>query len=187
LTKRAITRFRYIQCLGDEIGTGVLVIGNFSVVGNSDNEEKHPGLDFRFADPSGRRLYSRSMTRESGFRFQTGEDGEYVMCWENSDRRNAVVELDMEVGANARFKDLAATKLNMQPVEVALVYLEVQLKNLLNKVEDIRMHENEMEITTASTAQRLLRFSFLTILSLLVLGIWEVFYIQRFLRSKYIL
>ena len=171
------------QCLGDEIGTDVLVIGNFSVIADGH----HPGLDFRLTDPTGRKVVSYNMVSRGEFRFETKYDGEYVMCWENTDRESVDVEFDMEVGADARFKDIAATKKHIQPIESALIYLEVQLKNLMNKVDDIRMHENQMEMTTESTAQRLLGFSFLTILSLLVLGIWEVFYIKRFLRSVYIL
>ena len=176
--------FERPQCLGDEIGTDVLVIGNFSVI---VGEGGHPGLDFRLADPHGRKLVSKSSTRTSSFRFETKDDGEYVMCWENTNTQSVIVEFELEVGADARFKDIAATKKHIKPVEAALIYLEVQLKNLMNKVDDIRMHENQMEMTTESTAQRLLGFSFLTILSLLVLGIWEVFYIKSFLRSVYIL
>lgn len=178
------------KCFGEELGLGVLVLGEFDTIPSSA-EEGPPPVDFLVRDPMGKEVDWKSSGKEDAatneFEFTTAYDGEYMFCFVNKAKKTLRVGFDVSFGANARFQDVVAKKENVKPIEASLLYLDVQLKNLQNKVEDIRNHEMSMELTTENTRQRVLGFSFLTIVALLVFGLWEIYYLKRYFRSKYII
>eukprot|EP00939_MAST-03C_sp_MAST-3C-sp1_P004444 g4444.t1 len=173
------------KCLGEEIGDGVLVSGKFEVLAD---EGGHSGVAMHVFDPQGSVVFSSIKKLKGDFNFETVKDGEHRFCIRNDASVSARISFDLFIGANARFKEAGpATQASIAPIESALLYLEVQLKNLQRKVQDIRGHEAEMEETTDNMRQRLLGFSFLTMFVLVSLGCWEIFTIKRYFKSKKII
>ena len=69
--------------------------------------------------------------------------------------------------------------------------VEVELNKLLDSVTGIhaeqlyaRAREEELRDTNESTADRVKWFSLLTIFVLLSLGLWQIFYLKQYFRSK---
>jgi len=173
------------KCLGEEMGTDILATGNF--LGRAVDSENAPRpINFEIRDPEKNLLHANAKAAEGSFKFRTEADGEHHFCFRNAAGSNdgvTRVTLNLDVGANAQFKEIATAQV-FEPVEAALLYLEIQLKNLYKKVEDIREHEQKMELTSQSTQRRLVAFSCVTMFVLVAFGCWEIYYLKQYFRAK---
>ena len=88
------------------------------------------------------------------------------------------------MGVAAKDFHAIAKKSHLTPVEV-------ELNKLLDSVTEIhaeqlysRAREEELRDTNESTADRVKWFSLVTIVVLLCLGLWQIFYLKQYFRSK---
>lgn len=97
------------------------------------------------------------------------------------------VELDIDIGADAKdwSADQAAGKL--RPVDVELRRIEENINEIVSEMEYLRLREQKLRDTNESTNERVKWFAFGTIGMLVGLGAWQLVYLRAYFRSKHLI
>lgn len=92
------------------------------------------------------------------------------------------VELDIDIGADAR--DWSAIQANekLKPVEADLRRIEETVNELVQELEYLRTREQKLRDTNESTNERVKWFAFGTMGMLVGLGAWQVVYLRAYFR-----
>ncbi|KAG0256445.1 vesicle coat component [Mortierella polycephala] len=124
--------------------------------------------------------------------FLTKQAGEVVACFSNvledgynpDPRYVRIVDIDFDVGAETiDYAKLAETE-KLRPMELELRKLEDLVGDILENMEHLQEREKKMRNTNESTNERVQWFSTLTMVVLVALGVWQIFYLKRFFRKK---
>ncbi|KAF9951967.1 vesicle coat component [Mortierella alpina] len=124
--------------------------------------------------------------------FLTKQAGEVVACFTNSltdgtqpdPRYTRTVDIDFDIGSETiDYAKLAETE-KLKPLELELRKLEDLVKDILDNMDHLQQREEGMRNTNESTNARVQWFSTLTMVILVTLGLWQIFYLKRFFRKK---
>lgn len=92
------------------------------------------------------------------------------------------VELDVDIGADAKDWSGIQAAEKLKPVEVDLRRLEEVTEEIVNEMEYLRMREMKLRDTNESTNHRVKFFALGTMFTLVALGIWQVVYLRAYFR-----
>lgn len=73
---------------------------------------------------------------------------------------------------------------DLQPVNILLIRTESQLEKLKSEFREFRARESEHRNTNESTNSRTVSFSMLTIIALVILALWQGFYMRNYFKKK---
>ncbi|XP_033104929.1 transmembrane emp24 domain-containing protein 10-like [Anneissia japonica] len=172
------------KCLKEEIHKDVLVTGEYKL---SDAPGHKTSL--HVGDSKGHTLYSKEDAHEGKFAFTTDDYDMFEVCFESKVSRGVrgaqrEVSLDLKHGIEAKsYEDLAKAE-KLKPMEVELRRLEDLSESIVNDFAYLRKREEEMRDTNESTNTRVLYFSIFSMVCLLSLATWQVFYLRRYFKSK---
>ncbi len=97
---------------------------------------------------------------------------------------NAVraVELDIDIGADA--KDWAAIQATekLKPVETELRRIEEMVEEIVGEMDYLRLREQKLRDTNESTNTRVKWFGFGTTFLLIALWVWQIMYLRAYFR-----
>ncbi|KAG0345085.1 vesicle coat component [Podila humilis] len=124
--------------------------------------------------------------------FLTKQAGDIIACFSNvlsngvhpDPKYSRSVDIDFEIGAETIDYAKLAEKEKLKPMEVELRKLEDMVKEILENMEHLQSREEKMRNTNESTNARVQWFSTLTMVILVTLGLWQIFYLKRFFRKK---
>lgn len=97
------------------------------------------------------------------------------------------VELDIEMGSQARDWNKIQAVEKLKPVEVELRRIEELTDEIVDELQFLKSREERLRDTNESTNKRVKFFSIAIIILLLVLGTWQVSYLRNFFKSKNII
>ncbi|GIK03061.1 vesicle coat component [Aspergillus viridinutans] len=97
------------------------------------------------------------------------------------------VELDVEIGADARDWSSVQAAEKLKPVETDLRRIEEMVAEIVNEMEYLRAREQKLRDTNESTNERVKWFAFGTMGMLVGLGVWQVVYLRAYFRSKHLI
>jgi p24 family protein delta-1 len=136
----------------------------------------------------------RDVAGEARFAFNAHADSAFDVCFENILQSSAAlshpfrsVELDIDIGADA--KDWAAIQAGekLKPVEAELRRLSETAKEVVDEMDYLRMREQKLRDTNESTNERVKWFAIGTMGMLVALGVWQVVYLRAYFRSKHLI
>ncbi|KAF9094615.1 vesicle coat component [Mortierella sp. GBA35] len=118
--------------------------------------------------------------------------GDVVACFTNiltegyqpDPRYMRIVDIDFEIGSETIDYVKLAEVEKLKPMEVELRKLEDLVKDIVDNMEHLQAREEKMRNTNESTNARVQWFSTLTMVILVALGVWQIFYLKRFFRKK---
>lgn len=97
------------------------------------------------------------------------------------------IELDVDIGADARDWSAIQAAEKLKPVEIELRRIEEVVAEVVTQMEYLRRREQKLRDTNESTNERVKWFA-LTVMSTLVgLGAWQVVYLRAYFRSKHLI
>eukprot|EP01089_Gocevia_fonbrunei_P011169 TRINITY_DN242_c0_g1_i1.p1 TRINITY_DN242_c0_g1~~TRINITY_DN242_c0_g1_i1.p1 ORF type:complete len:207 (-),score=30.80 TRINITY_DN242_c0_g1_i1:55-675(-) len=173
------------RCLSEELSRDVLVVGTFS----GPSPPQSVSTEFRILDPSSHELFNKH--GESGkFAFTTAEGGEFQFCFidirrgEVHDESPRRVELKIKTGVEARDYSEVATKENLSQIQLIVRKMADEAEGILNEIRYMRKREERMRNTNESTNTRVAWLSVFSIVVLVALGVFQIFYLKRFFKSK---
>ncbi|XP_071963641.1 transmembrane emp24 domain-containing protein 10-like [Antedon mediterranea] len=172
------------KCLKEEIHKDVLVTGDYKL----SDAPGHKTL-LHVGDSKGHTLYSKEDAQEGKFAFTTDDYDMFEVCFETKVSAGLrgtqrEVSLDLKHGIEAKsYEDLAKAE-KLKPMEVELRRLEDLSESIVNDFAYLRKREEEMRDTNESTNTRVLYFSIFSMVCLLSLATWQVFYLRRYFKSK---
>jgi Mg2+/citrate symporter len=97
------------------------------------------------------------------------------------------VELDIDIGADA--KDWAAiqAKEKLKPVEAEMRRIEELVGEINREMDYLKAREHKLRDTNESTNNRVKWFGVVTTLVLLALWVWQIMYLRAYFRSKHLI
>ncbi|KAJ5569986.1 Endoplasmic reticulum vesicle protein 25 [Penicillium hispanicum] len=126
--------------------------------------------------------------------FTSTADTAFDVCLDNQlVGRNAVanphreIELDVEIGADARDWSSIQAQEKLKPVEADLRRIEEMVSDIVTEMEYLRAREQRLRDTNESTNERVKWFAFGTMGMLVGLGAWQVVYLRAYFRSKHLI
>jgi hypothetical protein len=179
-------RRRADKCLSDEVAQGSLVVVHYDVIGAARGKT---GVALSIKDPAGRLLkQDPDVDTADGdthkFSFLADAGGSYSVCFLSANDAPVRVMLDFKHGVEAKDYAEVAKREHLMPVEKELRKMEDTVDEIHREMLYMREREAAMRNTNESTNSRVLWFSFLSIVVLLGMGVWQVLYLKKFFKSK---
>ena len=174
------------MCFAEEVMRDELCIGEYVVP--RDETSGLSGISVHVTGPTpgglAKVFYSKQQAHRGKFALTGMETGSHRVCFRSKATTSSRVILNIKVGVAAKDFNAIAKKSHLEPVQV-------ELNKLLDSVTEIhaeqlyaRAREEELRDTNESTADRVKWFSVSTIIVLLFLGLWQIFYLKQYFRSK---
>ncbi|KAH8702069.1 COPII-coated vesicle membrane protein [Talaromyces proteolyticus] len=181
------------RCIRNFVSAGQLVVVTAIVSGTKGDGQV---VNMHIKDALGND-YSRpkDVVGENRQTLTPSEDTAFDVCFENliSDSRRAgnkpirEVELDIEIGADARDWSSVQAAEKLKPVETDLRRIEEVVAEIVTEMEYLRQREQKLRDTNESTNERVKWFAFGTMGMLVGLGAWQVVYLRAYFRSKHLI
>jgi p24 family protein delta-1 len=92
------------------------------------------------------------------------------------------IELDIDIGADARDWSAIQAAEKLKPVETELRRIEETVNEIVQEMEYLRVREQKLRDTNESTNERVKWFAFGTMGMLVGLGAWQVVYLRAYFR-----
>jgi hypothetical protein len=92
------------------------------------------------------------------------------------------VEMDIEIGADARDWNSIQAQEKLKPVETDLRRIEELVSEIVSEMDYLRTREQKLRDTNESTNERVKWFAFGTMGMLVGLGAWQVVYLRAYFR-----
>jgi len=174
-------------CLAEELGEDVLIIGAYKVSPAYTTQ-----MFMKVIDPNNVMIWKNEDADQGSFSFTTETFGKHQVCFLPMARRGQTlnptekrhVVLDLKIGVDAANYDDIALKENLSPLQVELRKLEDQMIELNQMMTYMRGREAQMRDTNESTNARVLWLSIISMSVLVGLGLWQIFYLKRYFKSK---
>lgn len=97
------------------------------------------------------------------------------------------VELDIDIGADAKDWSAIQAGEKLKPVEAELRRLSDVTKEIVDEMDYLRSREMKLRDTNESTNERVKWFAIGTMGMLISLGAWQVVYLRAYFRSKHLI
>jgi hypothetical protein len=97
------------------------------------------------------------------------------------------IELDVDIGADAKDWSADAAGEKLKPVEAELKRISEQAKEVVDAMEYLRSREMKLRDTNESTNERVKWFALGTMGMLVALGVWQIVYLRAYFRSKHLI
>ncbi|PRT54950.1 Endoplasmic reticulum vesicle protein 25 [Wickerhamiella sorbophila] len=125
--------------------------------------------------------------------FTPSFDTSFDICFTNNKQAgrggqlSRQIDLDVDIGANAR--DWAAVQASekLKPVELDLRRIDEVAEEIQKELAYLLLREERLRDTNESTNRRVKNFFVLIILAFVGLGAWQIQYLRAYFRSKHII
>jgi hypothetical protein len=95
------------------------------------------------------------------------------------------VELDIDIGADAKDWSAIQAGEKLKPVETELRRIEEVVAEIVAEMDYLRSREQKLRDTNESTNERVKYFAYITMCTLVALGVWQVVYLRAYFRCVY--
>lgn len=92
------------------------------------------------------------------------------------------VELDIDIGADAKDWNAVQADEKLKPVETELRRIEEMVAEIVSEMDYLRSREQKLRDTNESTNTRVKWFAFATMGMLVSLGVWQIVYLRAYFR-----
>ncbi|KAJ5172962.1 Endoplasmic reticulum vesicle protein 25 [Penicillium capsulatum] len=180
------------RCIRNFVSKDQLVVVTAIVSGSKGDGQR---VDMHIKDSMGNEHgRPRDIAGEVRQAFTSTADTAFDVCLENqlSGRHagsNAFrdIELDVEIGADARDWSSIQAQEKLKPVETDLRRIEEMVGDIVTEMEYLRTREQKLRDTNESTNERVKWFAFGTMGMLAALGAWQIVYLRAYFRSKHLI
>ncbi|OTA74871.1 hypothetical protein M434DRAFT_88497 [Hypoxylon sp. CO27-5] len=135
----------------------------------------------------------RDVVGEQRIVFTSHADAAFDVCFENvmthtrMNNPSRHVELDIDIGADAKdWSAIQATE-KLKPVETELRRIEESIADIVREMDYLRAREQKLRDTNESTNTRVKWFGIGTTMLLVALWGWQIMYLRAYFRSKHLI
>jgi len=183
------------KCIWNAAHINALVIVTANV-GPGPNQR----IDVEIIDSTSQRnvyLSKRDIKGETRLAVTAHADGEIGVCFKNhlapevrtEMERNMTrtIDLDVDVGADAVDYNAIANQESLSGLETEMRKLEGVVKEIVDELNYLKKREEKFADTNLSTNERVQNFAWFTLVSLVGLGVWQIFHLRAFFKRKYLI
>ncbi len=116
--------------------------------------------------------------------FTASEAGNHQLCFDNESNQQHKVDFEFLSGVNAKDYSDIAKKSNLKPIELNLKKLEDMISYILHELSGMMSYEENSLAVNDALSNKIILFSMITLVAMIVIGLVETFYIQKFLRNR---
>ncbi|KAK5942554.1 vesicle coat component [Knufia obscura] len=179
------------RCIRNFVNRDTLVVVTATIDGSRGDGQR---VDMHIKDAVGNE-YGRpkDVAGEKRMAFTSLADTAFDVCFTNtmtgrsSYTMTRHVELDIDIGADARDWSAVQAAEKLRPVDTELRRMEENVNEIVTEMEYLRMREQKLRDTNESTNERVKWFAFGTIGMLVGLGAWQLVYLRAYFRSKHLI
>jgi len=181
------------RCIRNFVAKDTLVVVTAIITGSKGDGQK---INIHIKDAVGNEYGKpKDVIGEARMAFTSHADAAFDVCFENiatnyhrgSSALSRAVELDVDIGADARDWSAIQAAEKLKPVEIELRRIEELVGEIVGDMEYLRTREQKLRDTNESTNERVKWFAFATISTLVGLGAWQVVYLRSYFRSKHLI
>ncbi|KAH6697576.1 endoplasmic reticulum vesicle protein [Plectosphaerella plurivora] len=180
------------RCVRNFVAKDTLVVVTATVSGTKGDGMT---VNMRIRDAVGNEYgRPRDVAGEQRTVFTSHADAAFDVCFENTFTGSRTipngfrdVELDIDIGADA--KDWAAiqAKEKLKPVEAEVRRIEELVGEINREMDYLKAREHKLRDTNESTNNRVKWFGVITTMVLLGLWVWQIMYLRAYFRSKHLI
>ncbi|XP_050438396.1 transmembrane emp24 domain-containing protein bai-like [Adelges cooleyi] len=172
------------KCLKEELRQHILVKGEYEVV---PVEGQH--IDYIVRDSKAHILSQKEDISTGKFSFIVENYDMFEICFiSRASSNHRVVKqeiyLDVKTGVEAKNYEGIDEASKLKPLELDLKRLEDMSQDIVQDFENMKRRSEDMRTTNESTKSRLFYFSVFSMLCLITLATWQVFYLRRYFKAK---
>jgi len=173
------------ECFVETMEDGGYVHGSFQVEDGGSLD-----IDLRVYSPSKKQVYLAESMNEDHFKVTAPVGGVYQFCFENRagvsyGRKKVVFALHNGHGELlAEELELVATKRHLKPVEEKILQLSDKVLRLKEHHSYMMHRSARHQKTSESTQSRVFFSTLIEGLVLIVLNLWQVYYLKGFFETK---
>ncbi|RQM05247.1 hypothetical protein DH86_00001791, partial [Scytalidium sp. 3C] len=176
------------RCIRNFVGRDTLVVVTSTIDGRKGDGMI---LDLQIRDSMGNEYgKAKDVVGEKRMAFTSLADASFDVCFEcyfassSKGIRNPSrhVELDIDIGADAKDWSAVAATEKLKPVETELRRIEEMVAEIVAEMDYLRQREQKLRDTNESTNTRVKWFAFSTMGMLVALGAWQVIYLRAYFR-----
>ncbi|TLS27702.1 hypothetical protein PpBr36_01646 [Pyricularia pennisetigena] len=181
-----------MRCIRNFVAKDTLVVVT-SIVSGSKGDGMVVNLNIKDAvgNEYGR---AKDVVGEQRTVFTSHADAAFDVCYENIldgskhvATPHKTVELDVDIGADAKdWSAIQATE-KLKPVETELRRIEEMVAEIVGEMDYLRVREQKLRDTNESTNARVKWFGMLTTFLLIALWAWQIMYLRAYFRSKHLI
>lgn len=164
-------------CPSEDVLAGELLIGDYTV------SPPDGRVSVSVVDPTSSNVYSKTVQSEGKFAHTASKPGEYRMCFHNSEGvSQKTIGLTLSSGGRD-YKEMAK-KDNLKPLELELKRLEDTIVQIHQEMKFLQAREAQMRETNDSTSSRVVWFSVLSMIVLVLLNAGQILYLKKYFQGK---
>ncbi|KAL8702450.1 MAG: hypothetical protein Q9201_004374 [Fulgogasparrea decipioides] len=176
---------KYERCIRNFVAKDTLVLVTAIVSGQKGDGQM---VNMHIKDAVGNE-YGRpkDIAGETRMAFTSHADAAFDVCFENQLTTTGTVmnptrhvELDIDIGADARDWSAIQAQEKLKPVETELRRVEELVGEIVTEMDYLRTREQKLRDTNESTNERVKWFAFGTMGMLVGLGAWQVVYLRAY-------
>jgi len=185
------------KCFIEEVPEETMVTGKYKAQLYDPNTKEYKdspqgmGMFVEVSDPNKEMILSRTYGSTGKFTFKSSHPGEHGICIHSNSTKWSLfaggklrIHLDIQVGEHANnYADIAQKE--------KLTELQLRVRQLLDQVQQIqkeqnyqRYREEKFRMTSETTNQRVLRWSVIQTIVLVVAGVWQMRHLKGFFEAK---
>lgn len=173
--------------LADTLG-----IISINVVPRASNTEDKQNIEVRIIDRAHHNVYlnKKGLKGETRLAINTHHNADLGVCLSNyGDHPDYVsdIDLDVQLGGEAVDYNAIANQESLSGMETELRKLAATADEILDEMEYLKLREKRMSDTQASTLKRVHGFSWIMLLALVGLGVWQIYHLHGFFKRKYLI
>lgn len=175
-------------CIGYKVPGNSLVTGYFNV----RNPHQNVRASVLIYEGGNQPFSQQELNGEARFSFRSkSEPANYEACVRALPKSAASIPpgtfVDVSLSKSWRFDlfdDVTAKQVMLDPIEGEFYQLEESMNRLAKELNDFVLNEEQLRDTNESTLDRLRTFALLSIIILVGLGVYQIFYLKRFFKTK---
>eukprot|EP00298_Acanthocystis_sp_HF-20_P008788 c17898_g1_i2.p1 GENE.c17898_g1_i2~~c17898_g1_i2.p1 ORF type:complete len:202 (+),score=48.30 c17898_g1_i2:83-688(+) len=167
------------ECFFEDIFKDDTVSGNFQVTAGGDME-----VEFHILNPNGGVITHIDKAVEHDFEFLAETSGEYSFCFGNLKTYHDMKSITFELFSDRPVMNNVVDKNSMDDLHRKLEQLQHLVRDVQSSQRYLRNREKRHRSTTESTNTRVLWWSIIEAVAIVILSTFQVYYIKSFFNSK---
>lgn len=173
------------KCYGEHIAPDVLFRSSFSLL-TPPNPNDESGMAVSVADEGGT-IYEERDKAEAHTAFTTRQEGNHVVCVENTATQEINVNISLLWGADAKDYSQIAKMEHLDNTVQVMRHIEDELREYHQSLIFMRAREQRLRTVNETTSFRVLLFGFINIACVMIGAAAQAYYFKRFFKQKKII
>lgn len=165
--------YEFVLFEGDTV-SGNFVAVDHDIFWGSD----HPGVNLIVSSPRGDNVFTSKSSSGDKFEFKAPSGGMYKFCFHNPTKIPETISFNIHVGHIPSEQHLAKNE-HLDPVNVKIAELRESLESVTLEQRYLKAREARHRLTNESTRRRLIFYTVIEYLVLVLASVLQVWYIRR--------